>query len=183
MRNILYHHSSNNCCGGCGEPNPCEKKVYRGICLSDIKVCVNKYTEYGVTADATLEQLVDALLLEIENATGGNGLSTYELWLSEGNTGSIADFLDSIKGADGQDGNDGANGTKYTISNTQPISPIIGDIWEHTALNVKKQWDGATWVVKDSIQEFRTLFNLSQSGIQLSNIPNGQQLFILNNIS
>ena len=49
-------------------------------------------------------------------ANGKDGQSTYQLWLSKGNTGSEEDFLNSLKGAKGdqgapgKDGRDGANG-------------------------------------------------------------------------
>lgn len=177
---ILFHYSG-DC--GCGCSNPCEKKVYRGICLSDVKVCVNKYTELGITPDSTLEQLIDAILSEIENATGSNGLSAYELWLSEGNTGSISDFLDSLKGNDGADGNDGLNGadgTRYTISNIEPITKNIGDIWEHTSANVKKVWNGTSWIIKDSIQEKRILYNLGVDAIRLNGLSSGDYLLLDN---
>lgn len=40
---------------------------------------------------------------------GTNGLSAYELWLEEGNSGSIQDFLDSLKGENGEDGKNGVS--------------------------------------------------------------------------
>ena len=36
--------------------------------------------------------------------TGGNGESAYELWLKEGNSGSVVDFLESLKGDTGPQG-------------------------------------------------------------------------------
>lgn len=47
---------------------------------------------------------------------GANGADAYQLWLSQGNTGTLQDFLDSLKGQDGaqgipgQNGNNGADG-------------------------------------------------------------------------
>lgn len=40
----------------------------------------------------------------VDGDPGANGLSAYEIWLSDGNTGSISDFLDSLKGVDGETG-------------------------------------------------------------------------------
>lgn len=44
-------------------------------------------------------------------AGGADGLSAYEIWLAEGNTGTEADFLDSLTGPPGADGADGADAT------------------------------------------------------------------------
>jgi len=41
---------------------------------------------------------------------GPRGLSAYEIWLSEGNTGTEQDFLDSLVGADGPQGEPGPQG-------------------------------------------------------------------------
>ena len=49
--------------------------------------------------------LIDAVELGF-----ADGLSAYEIWLNQGNTGTIEEFLDSLIGADGQDGAPGANG-------------------------------------------------------------------------
>ena len=38
---------------------------------------------------------------------GDSGLSTYEIWIQEGNVGTEKDFLFSLKGEDGQAGKDG----------------------------------------------------------------------------
>lgn len=43
-------------------------------------------------------------------APGEDGKSAYELWLDEGNSGSISDFLDSLIGAPGTNGTDGVDG-------------------------------------------------------------------------
>lgn len=42
--------------------------------------------------------------------TGKDGASAYEIWLAQGNTGTEADFLESLNGEDGKDGKDGADG-------------------------------------------------------------------------
>ena len=44
---------------------------------------------------------------------GDDGLTSYQVWLANGNTGTVQDYLDSLVGADGTngtDGNDGATG-------------------------------------------------------------------------
>ena len=38
------------------------------------------------------------------------GLSAYEVWLEQGNTGTEEDFLNSLKGIDGKDGLNGIDG-------------------------------------------------------------------------
>ena len=42
------------------------------------------------------------------------GASAYQIWLSEGNEGTVQDFLDSLKGEKGDKGDPGANGTNGT---------------------------------------------------------------------
>lgn len=44
--------------------------------------------------------------------TGADGKSAYDLWIEEGNTGSIEDFLDAIKGATGEQGPQGEPGVR-----------------------------------------------------------------------
>jgi hypothetical protein len=39
-----------------------------------------------------------------EPIQGAAGKSAYELWIDEGNSGSVQDFLDSLKGAQGDNG-------------------------------------------------------------------------------
>lgn len=41
---------------------------------------------------------------------GADGLSAYQIWINEGNTGTEADFLNSLIGADGADGTNGTDG-------------------------------------------------------------------------
>ncbi len=60
---------------------------------------------------------------------GADGLSAYELWLQDGNEGTLSEFLDSLIGADGQDGSDGSDGqdasatiTSYTSSSCTAVS-------------------------------------------------------------
>ncbi len=45
-----------------------------------------------------------------DGADGADGASAYDLWLAAGNTGTVADFLNSLKGADGANGTNGTNG-------------------------------------------------------------------------
>jgi hypothetical protein len=47
-----------------------------------------------------------------DGKVGVNGKSAYDLWLANGNTGSEADFLESLKGPKGADGTNGTNGEK-----------------------------------------------------------------------
>ena len=60
---------------------------------------------------------------------GSDGLSAYEVWLSQGNTGTEADFLNSLQGADGATGpqgpagNDGATGPQGPAGNDGAIGP------------------------------------------------------------
>ena len=44
------------------------------------------------------------------SGSGEDGLSAYEIWLDQGNSGTEIDFLTSLEGEDGQDGQDGEDG-------------------------------------------------------------------------
>lgn len=47
----------------------------------------------------------------IHYPTPADGLSAYQIWLNQGNTGTEQDFLDSLQGASGPAGQNGYNGT------------------------------------------------------------------------
>ena len=69
------------------------------------------------TADETLYSSLD--WKEVNTGAGADGKSAYDIWLDEGNSGSEADFLNSLKGDKGDKGDtgsDGANGTSATIT-------------------------------------------------------------------
>ena len=52
----------------------------------------------------------DGNTVEIPTVGGTNGLSAYEVWLEQGHTGTVDDFLDSLKGAQGEQGPIGPQG-------------------------------------------------------------------------
>ncbi len=45
-------------------------------------------------------------------ARGERGKSAYEVWIDEGNNGTIEDFLNSLRGRDGKQGRPGVQGEK-----------------------------------------------------------------------
>ena len=53
-------------------------------------------------------------------ATGADGKSAYEVWLEEGHSGTVEDFLDAIKGATGEQGPIGATGEQGPKGDTGP---------------------------------------------------------------
>lgn len=84
--------------------------------------------------DFTAEQL--ALLKGVTGDTGAQGLSAYEVWLNEGNSGTEADFIASLEGLDGQDG------TSVTITSTSESS-------EDNGSNTVTFSDGKTLTIKN----------------------------------
>lgn len=65
-------------------------------------------------------------------APGANGLSAYELWVVEGNKGTVSDFLKSLVGAKGKDGYvgfSGASGTDGTAGVAGVAGPSAYQIW------------------------------------------------------
>ena len=61
----------------------------------------------------TVNLNINGCLLQVRDGRDGvDGKSAYQQWLDLGNTGSEADFINSLKGADGIIGRDGATGPK-----------------------------------------------------------------------
>lgn len=56
-------------------------------------------------------------------AKGEDGKNAYQIWLDEGNTGSLDEFFASFKGEPGQDGTDGAPGADGADGATGPAGP------------------------------------------------------------
>lgn len=56
---------------------------------------------------------------------GEDGLSAYEVWLANGNTGSVDDYLDSLRGVPGADGPQGPQG-EQGVQGEQGIQGEIG---------------------------------------------------------
>lgn len=78
------------------------------IDMDDITYCGADITcdgEAVITSGMTLKEILIELNTRICNIpAGADGLSAYEIWINEGNTGTEQDFLDSLVGADGADG-------------------------------------------------------------------------------
>jgi hypothetical protein len=106
--------------------------------------------QVGVNFGKTKNYTMSALAEYFAGGTGAAGASAYDIWISEGNTGTIQDFLDSLVGAAGSQGSTGpagangtngvqgapgADGTSITIQGTQPtvgdlpVSGSLGDLW------------------------------------------------------
>lgn len=72
--------------------------------------------EGKVVKTTELNNAINSALLQAKESgkfDGDDGLSAYEIWLSQGNTGSETDFLESLKGADGAKGE---KGDAYTLT-------------------------------------------------------------------
>lgn len=69
---------------------------------------------------------------------GRDGESAYQLWLNQGNTGSVAVFLQSLGG--GKDGVDGADGSIWHLESFDPANTDgnDGDFWE-TAVSLTSE--------------------------------------------
>lgn len=71
------------------------KNLARGL-VNGLESKVVKTTELNNAINSALSQAKASGVFD-----GADGLSSYEIWLSQGNTGSEADFLESLKGDDG----------------------------------------------------------------------------------
>ena len=65
----------------------------------------------------------DGNTVEIPTVGGTNGLSAYEVWLEQGHTGTVDDFLDSLKGAQGEQGPIGLQGPQGEQGPAGPQGP------------------------------------------------------------
>lgn len=63
-----------------------------------------------VSLDQAVKELNDKIDNRLKNAKGEPGLSAYQVWLQDGNKGSIHDFLASLKGDKGDKGDPGQQG-------------------------------------------------------------------------
>ena len=66
-----------------------------------------KVREVMDVVDSQVEAIKDTIDNLLVPQDGQDGLSAYEIWLDNGNTGTEQVFLDSLVGNDGQDGQDG----------------------------------------------------------------------------
>ena len=106
-----------------------------------------------------------------------DGLSAYEIWLSQGNTGSEADFLESLQGEKGDTGATGATGADgYTpqkgvdywteadkaeiiasVINTLGGNPIFGYVDENNNIVVQGNLTDGTYSVKYEMENGTTV--------------------------
>lgn len=97
----------------------------------DVQVTINEVTE--VVTLTVLQDTIDNSVsvtvninetdeyVEVNVAELGlRGLSAYEVWLANGNTGTVNDYLDSLKWPN------------LTIGDTEPSNPQENDLWIDT---------------------------------------------------
>jgi hypothetical protein len=92
--------------------------------------------------------------------TGGNwvdvgpfrGQSTYQLWLSQGFTGSSAEFLASLKGTNGTNGTNIIVKGSVATYTALPASPAEQDVWAVRDTNTLYAQIGGNWVALGSFK-------------------------------
>lgn len=86
---------------------------------------------YGETKNFTVADLAGFIGA---GSAGTTGASAYDIWISQGNTGTTQDFLNSLigaagsQGATGATGSQGASGADGTSINIQGTKPTVGDL-------------------------------------------------------
>ena len=122
--------------------------------------------QVGVNLGKTKNYSISSLASYFSSGEGAAGASAYQVWLDNGNTGTIQDFLDSLvgaagsQGADGADGQQGAagnDGTSINIQGTKPTfndlpgSGSLGDLWiiDQTGGGATAG-DGYVWTAKNT---------------------------------
>jgi hypothetical protein len=95
----------------------------------------------------------------LAGANGQDGLSAYEIWLAEGNTGTEADFLAGITGPQGTPGSQDA----WSLTGNAGMSP---------ATNFIGTTDAQDWVVKTDNTERLRVTSSGNVGVGIST-PNG----------
>lgn len=76
-----------------------------------------------------------------QGPAGVNGQSAYDLWIAQGNTGTVADFLNSLVGTNGSQGPQGPIGPQG------PAGANGNGFQNGTALGQVMYWDGSTWIL------------------------------------
>ena len=76
----------------------------------------------GTVTDEQIEAVVKKYLEE-NPVSGADGKSAYDIWLEQGNTGSVGDFIASLKGDPGADGAQGPEGPKGDPGADGPQGP------------------------------------------------------------
>lgn len=66
----------------------------------------------------------NTITLPVSTESGENGLSAYQIWLNNGNSGSESDFLNSLKGLQGQKGDTGNGIVSIVKTATQGLMDI-----------------------------------------------------------
>jgi len=101
----------------------------------------------GINYGATKNFTVASLATFIGGGSAGTaGASAYDLWITAGNSGTVADFLTSLVGASGSQGaagatgGQGASGADGTSINIQGTKPTVGDLPASGAL-------GDLWII------------------------------------
>ncbi|HPQ35146.1 MAG TPA: phage tail protein [Tenuifilaceae bacterium] len=102
---------------------------------------------------------------------GEDGLSAYEVWLNEGNTGSEADFIASLKGETGEAGADGTDGlSAYQVwlaqdntgSEADFIASLKGETGETGADGTSLEWLGSLPSAPASPQPNQAYYNSTE---------------------
>ena len=94
----------------------------------------NSATVEGLTLKAQRvneNSIIDLFSVDLPSGvTGKDGLSAYQIWLNEGNTGTEVDFLASLKGETGADGKVPIKGTDYFTESDKAelVSDVIASL-------------------------------------------------------
>ena len=111
---------------------------------SDIFVKQNLIGSYNPPASlieqalAQMQIAVERAISEADRASTYVGKSAYEVWISDGNSGTVQDFLNSIKGENGEKGEVGESGKAVVINDTTTTSAILNlaDNYEYQFLTL-----------------------------------------------
>ncbi len=101
--------------------------------IEKIAALAGTSTVAGLEGDIEPEDLADAISPFV---TGVRGLSAYEVWLAQGNTGSVDDYLAAIKGASGAPGDTLTIGTVTTVAPGGAASATISGTSPNKVLNL-----------------------------------------------
>ena len=82
----------------------------------------------GDSQGETKNYTIAALASYFSGGEGAAGASAYELWLAQGNTGTVVDFLNSLIGAPGAQGAAGATGPQGAAGNDGTSIKIIDTV-------------------------------------------------------
>jgi hypothetical protein len=148
--------------------------------INDFALSTGRYV-YRKTGSSTWTYQYD--LKGVSGTNGSDGLSAYQIWLNNGNSGTEAAFLAALNGSDGVDGN-----TWFSVSSGAPSSGlgVVNDFALSTGRYVYRKTGVSTWAYQydlKGVSGTNGSNGLSAYQIWLNNGNSGTEAAFLNDLN